>query len=112
MVNLLMLILYFLEQCKGLLEPNSPLGLADKIIVIDDPVSSLSHNFVYEIAILIQKEIINKSFKQVFLFTHNLFFLCLNRTLPGSPGRLLIQGSVSCSPFPNPLGLRGEIGVA
>ncbi|AZP35546.1 phytase [Cronobacter sakazakii] len=45
-------------------------------------------------------------------FTHNLFFLCLNRTLPGSPGRLLIQGSVSCSPFPNPLGLRGEIGVA
>ncbi|AHB69813.1 hypothetical protein P262_02052 [Cronobacter malonaticus] len=41
-----------------------------------------------------------------------MFFLCLNRTLPGSPGRLLIQGSVSCSPFPNPLGLRGEIGVA
>src|SRR5690554_3795310 len=70
----LVTFLYFLEQCKGLLEPNSPLGLADKIIVIDDPVSSLSHNFVYEIAILIQKEIINKSFKQIFLYTHNLFF--------------------------------------
>jgi wobble nucleotide-excising tRNase len=66
--------LYFLEQCKGLLDPDSPLGVTDKVIVIDDPVSSLSHNFVYEIATLIQKEIIKKSFKQVFLFTHNLFF--------------------------------------
>lgn len=50
------------------------LGIADKIIVIDDPVSSLSHNFVYEIAMLIQKEIIKKPFRQVFLLTHNLFF--------------------------------------
>ena len=70
----LITFLYFLEQCKGLLEPDSALGITDKIIVIDDPVSSLSHNFVYEIAILIQKEIIKKSFKQIFLFTHNLFF--------------------------------------
>ncbi|GBL05785.1 AAA family ATPase [Glaciecola sp. KUL10] len=70
----LITFLYFLEQCKGLLEPDSALGITDKIIVIDDPVSSLSHNFVYEIATLIQKEIIKKSFKQIFLFTHNLFF--------------------------------------
>ena len=70
----LVTFLYFLEQCKGLLEPNSVLGLADKVIVIDDPVSSLSHNFVYEIASLIQKEIIKRPFKQVFIFTHNLFF--------------------------------------
>lgn len=70
----LITFLYFFEQCKGLLEPDSALGVTDKIIVIDDPVSSLSHNFVYEIATLIQKEIIKKSFKQVFLFTHNLFF--------------------------------------
>lgn len=70
----LITFLYFLEQCKGLLEPDSALGITDKVIVIDDPVSSLSHNFVYEIATLIQKEIIKKSFKQVFLFTHNLFF--------------------------------------
>ncbi len=70
----LITFLYFLEQCKGLLDPDSALGITDKIIVIDDPVSSLSHNFVYEIATLIQKEIIKKSFKQVFLFTHNLFF--------------------------------------
>lgn len=70
----LITFLYFLEQCKGLLKPDSALGVADKIIVIDDPVSSLSHNFVYEIATLIQKEIIRKPFRQLFLFTHNLFF--------------------------------------
>lgn len=70
----LVTFLYFLEQCKGLLEPDSALGIADKIVVIDDPVSSLSHNFIYEIATLIQKEIVQKPFKQVFLLTHNLFF--------------------------------------
>lgn len=70
----LITFLYFLELCKGLTQPDSDIGLADKIIVIDDPVSSLSHNFVYEIATLIQKEIVKKQFKQVFLFTHNLFF--------------------------------------
>jgi len=70
----LVTFLYFLELCKGFLSPDSPLGIADKIVVIDDPVSSLSHNFVYEIATLIQKEIVKKPYKQVFLFTHNLFF--------------------------------------
>lgn len=70
----LVTFLYFLEQCKGLLAPDSALGLADKIVVVDDPVSSLSHNFIYEIATLIQKEIVQKPFKQIFLFTHNLFF--------------------------------------
>ncbi len=42
--------------------PDSPLGIADKIIVIDDPVSSLSHNFVYEIATLIQQKIVKKQY--------------------------------------------------
>ena len=70
----LVTFLYFLELCKGLPSLDSPLGIADKIIVIDDPVSSLSHNFVYEIATLIQQKIVKKQYKQVFLFTHNLFF--------------------------------------
>lgn len=70
----LITFLYFLEQCKGHQSPDSALDVADKIIVIDDPVSSLSHNFVYEIATLIQKEIIKKPFKQIFILTHNLFF--------------------------------------
>lgn len=70
----LVTFLYFLEMCKGLLEPDSHLGIADKIVVIDDPVSSLSHNFVYEIATLFQKDIVKKAYRQVFLLTHNLFF--------------------------------------
>lgn len=70
----LITFLYFLEMCKGLIEPDSALGVIDKVIVIDDPVSSLSQNFVYEIATLIHKEIIKKPFKQILLFTHNLFF--------------------------------------
>ena len=70
----LITFLYFLEMCKGLIEPDSALGVVDKVIVIDDPVSSLSHNFVYEIATLIQKEIVKKPFKQILLLTHNLFF--------------------------------------
>ncbi|WP_404407618.1 AAA family ATPase [Pseudidiomarina marina] len=70
----LVTFLYFLEVCKGLLKPDSHLGVADKIVVIDDPVSSLSHNFVYEIATLFQKDIVKKAYQQVFLLTHNLFF--------------------------------------
>ncbi|MFV1874080.1 MAG: AAA family ATPase [Oleiphilus sp.] len=66
--------LYFVELCKGAVNPDSSLSNEHKIVVIDDPVSSLSHNYVYEIATIAQKEIVKHSYKQVFLLTHNLFF--------------------------------------
>lgn len=66
--------LYFVELCKGDVNPGSSLSKEHKVIVIDDPVSSLSHNYVYEIATITQKEVIKHAYKQVFLLTHNLFF--------------------------------------
>lgn len=52
-------------------------ALVNKIIVIDDPISSLSQNYVYEISYLIAntftqgKNIIPE---QLLIFTHNLYF--------------------------------------
>lgn len=80
---------YFLALCKG----NTDLGeTQDKIIVIDDPISSLSHMYVFNIAQLIKREltdtkvvkgvngandsiqIANKNCIQCFIFTHSLYF--------------------------------------
>lgn len=43
------------------------------IIVIDDPISSLDDNRIYNTAFLIHDEF--KDFKQLFVFSHNLLFL-------------------------------------
>lgn len=68
--------LYFLEVCNG--EMGSGVGKlkSDRIIVIDDPISSLSHNYVYDIASLIRRQVLmpKERFKQVIILTHNLFF--------------------------------------
>jgi len=44
--------------------------------VIDDPISSLSHSYVYDIASLIRRLVLHPKtrFKQVIILTHNLFF--------------------------------------
>ncbi|MDE1712015.1 AAA family ATPase (plasmid) [Chromobacterium amazonense] len=70
----LITFLYFLETCKGAASQDSPVSLVNRIIVIDDPISSLSHNYVYEIASLIQHRVIEGGFEQVFILTHSLFF--------------------------------------
>lgn len=65
--------LYFLQLCQGKKEKNE--AILDKIIVIDDPISSLSFNYVYDIAQLIKNTFFNNnSYKQIFIFTHNLYF--------------------------------------
>ncbi|MBF7045925.1 AAA family ATPase [Campylobacter volucris] len=65
--------LYFLQLCQGKKEKNEV--ILDKIIVIDDPISSLSFNYVYDIAQLIKHTFFNNtSYKQIFIFTHNLYF--------------------------------------
>lgn len=65
--------LYFCEMCKGKL---SALDVnPHRIVVIDDPISSLSHIFVFNIGRLI-KNLFFKSprFSQVFILTHSLYF--------------------------------------
>ncbi|MBF7049286.1 AAA family ATPase, partial [Campylobacter volucris] len=65
--------LYFLQLCQGKKEKNEV--ILDKIIVIDDPISSLSFNYVYDIAQLIKHTFFkNTSYKQIFILTHNLYF--------------------------------------
>lgn len=68
--------LYFLEMCNGELDAESTKLKHDRIIVIDDPISSLSHNYVYDVASLIRRQVLHPAgrFKQVILLTHNLFF--------------------------------------
>ena len=64
--------LYFLELCKGK-ESNDEV-VTEKIVVIDDPISSLSHMYVFNVAQLIRKNFFNDDYKQVFILTHNLYF--------------------------------------
>jgi len=64
--------LYFLELCKG--KENDDEVVTEKIVVIDDPISSLSHMYVFNVAQLIRKNFFNDDYKQVFILTHNLYF--------------------------------------
>ena len=76
--------LYFIELCRGKKEA-SEVG-KKKIIVIDDPVSSLSHIYVFNIGRLIKNEYFGKKetkngiatwnhkYEQVFVLTHSLYF--------------------------------------
>jgi wobble nucleotide-excising tRNase len=64
--------LYFLELCKG--KENDDEVVTEKIVVIDDPISSLSHMYVFNVAQLIKKNFFNTEYRQVFILTHNLYF--------------------------------------
>lgn len=68
--------LYFLEVCNGELDEKGFKLKSERIIVIDDPISSLSHNYIYDIASMIHRRVLSpkERFKQVFILTHNLFF--------------------------------------
>lgn len=82
--------LYFLELCRGK-KKATEVG-KKKIIVIDDPISSLSHIYVFNIGRLIKNEFLGKkktitnketgeqtteweyNYEQVFILTHSLYF--------------------------------------
>lgn len=65
--------LYFLELCHG--KSNAEETEKKKIIVIDDPISSLSHIYVFNVSKLIDFEFFRKSnFEQIFILTHSLYF--------------------------------------
>ena len=46
--------LYFVELCKE--KESETEEIQNKIVVIDDPISSLSHNYIFNVAQLIKKE--------------------------------------------------------
>ncbi|PPV00400.1 hypothetical protein XpopCFBP1817_00005 [Xanthomonas populi] len=93
--------LYYLECLGG--SDNAEAGAVDlgrTNAVIDDPISSLSHNFVFDIASIIYGELINPEDgaprpRQVIVLTHNLFFLheVLRQTIGGSD---LSKASKNC----------------
>ncbi|WP_230458542.1 AAA family ATPase [Yersinia enterocolitica] len=65
--------LYFRELFKG--KETAAEVKQKKIAVIDDPVSSLSHIFVYNIGRLIKNDFFNSdNVEQVFVLTHSLYF--------------------------------------
>lgn len=82
--------LYFLEMCRG--KQDATETGKKKIIVIDDPISSLSHIYIFNIGRLIKKEFFGEketkkdpetgekvtiwkyNYEQVFILTHSLYF--------------------------------------
>lgn len=71
--------LYFMELIKGTHDEHGTVDIGKTIVVIDDPISSLSHNFIYDVATIIQHQLIKPpegvaKVRQVIVLTHNLFF--------------------------------------
>lgn len=65
--------LYFIELCKG--EKTAEGSLKNKVVVIDDPISSLSHLYIFNIGQIIKKTFFNSdAYEQVIVFTHSLYF--------------------------------------
>ena len=65
--------LYFIELCKG--ESTAEKASNKKIVVIDDPISSLSHIYVFNIGRLIHNEFLRTNkYDQLFILTHSLYF--------------------------------------
>lgn len=65
----------FIESLEGSHKSDGNSNKSNRIVVIDDPVSSLSHNHVYDIASLITINVIErKTFPHVIVLTHSLFF--------------------------------------
>lgn len=66
-------LLYFRELFRG--KRSATDGKTKKIVIIDDPVSSLSHIFVYNIGQLIKNDFFNSDeLEQVFVLSHSLYF--------------------------------------
>lgn len=68
--------LYFIQQCLGAEEEDENPDLSQRIVVIDDPISSLSFPLVFDVAHLIKNNFLYKEtdFAQIFIFTHHLYF--------------------------------------
>ncbi len=69
--------LYFIEMCLGVDGADKDGHAGNRIIVIDDPISSLSFNLVFDVAILIKDLFLkpDTEYQQVLILTHHLYFL-------------------------------------
>lgn len=69
--------LYFIQLAKGAVDENSV--TEDRILVIDDPISSLDSNILYVVSTIV-KDVIrtikesSSNIKQLLLLTHNVYF--------------------------------------
>ncbi len=71
--KMLISFLYFIETCTGRKAADEP--EKKKIVVIDDPISSLSHIHIFNVGRLILNSfIVDQPFEQVFILTHSLYF--------------------------------------
>jgi len=71
--KMIIALLYFGELCLGNESPEEVSG--GRIVVLDDPVSSMSHIFVFNVGrLLLAKFFLNNLITQVFVFTHSLYF--------------------------------------
>lgn len=86
--------LYFVELCKGTTDKTKEID-GNRIIVIDDPISSLSQNIVFEVAQIIRKEFLTPQsqdkYNQLFILTHNLYLFYEIRGNIDSIERKLIE---------------------
>lgn len=65
--------LYFCEVCKG--RSSADDTSSKRIVVIDDPISSLSHLYVFNVGRLIRSIFFqSERIRQVFVLTHSLYF--------------------------------------
>ena len=64
--------LYFRELCKG--KKTAISHSNKKIVVIDDPISSLSHIYVFNVGQLIKNDFFKSNYEQIFVLTHSLYF--------------------------------------
>ncbi len=65
--------LYFCELCKG--KSNAEETATQRIVVIDDPISSMSHVFIFNVGRLIKSVFFEDDrYSQVIVLTHSLYF--------------------------------------
>lgn len=90
--------LYFCELCKG--RQSATDTETTKIAVIDDPISSLSHVFIFNVGQLIRNVFFKSDrFHQVFVLTHSLYFF-YELTDPNHDRRKLNQNLFRMSKTP------------
>jgi len=71
--KMIIALLYFCELCEG--NESTDEQPKDRIVVLDDPISSMSHIFVFNVGRLLMSRFFREDkIKQVFVFTHSLYF--------------------------------------
>jgi len=89
---------YFISKIKYEILDNNQAEIRENIVVIDDPISSLDENRLYNTACLINE--IFSDAKQLFILSHNIIFLKFIGNLIGYPRNEIIKGNkiekVSC----------------